>query len=235
MKNILKTSLAAAAAMALATSAHAAFTQGLTISDGINTITLSGTSGALTYDSSISGAIGGWTIVVTSGTASPPLPGGNVSTPNLDLQITALYTVSGTGSTLTATFFGTGYGPTTGTGHDHLTAHMATGTGGGITFNSYYSALNNGATTTLINASGTLNPDAGGNYLLNDGAGSINGSLYSLTEVVTVSGTVSRGVNAGKYSIDASLNTVPDGGTTLVLLGSALFSLALLRKRFIKA
>ncbi|HEX4265149.1 MAG TPA: VPDSG-CTERM sorting domain-containing protein [Verrucomicrobiae bacterium] len=236
MKQILKTSIAAGAALVLAASANAAaFNQGLTISDGNgHTITLSGTTGALTYDSSVSGGLGDWDIVITSGTAKPPLgSGGSAANPFLDLGILAEYVGAGApGSTLTVTFFGTGYGPTSGHANAQLTGHMVNGAGGAITFNTYYSALNTGATTTGIAASGPLSPSSGGQYSYT-GSGNVNAALYSETEVVTLSGIAGRS-NAGEYSIDASLSTVPDGGTTLVLLGSALSSLAFLRKRFAK-
>jgi hypothetical protein len=227
--------MAAGAALVLAASANAAaFNQGLTVSDGNgHTITLSGTTGALTYDSSVSGGLGDWDIVITSGTAKPPLgSGGSAANPFLDLGILAEYVGTGApGSTLTVTFFGTGYGPTSGHAQAQLTGHMVNGAGGTVSFNTYYSALNAGATTTGIAASGPLSP-SGGQYSFT-GSGGVNAALYSETEVVTLNGRAG-GSNAGEYSIDASLSTVPDGGTTLVLLGSALSSLALLRKRFAK-
>ena len=50
---------------------------------------------------------------------------------------------------------------------------------------------------------------------------------YTLGEEVIINGAASGSV----YSLDASINTVPDGGMTLVFLGSALSALALLKRK----
>jgi hypothetical protein len=52
-------------------------------------------------------------------------------------------------------------------------------------------------------------------------------SPYSLTEVLTING----GASGGSYSLDGSLTTVPDGGTTAMLLGAALSVLGLIRRK----
>ncbi|HWD90879.1 MAG TPA: VPDSG-CTERM sorting domain-containing protein [Verrucomicrobiae bacterium] len=235
MKQILKTTMAAAAAMALAASANAAaFNQGLTITDSNgHTVTLSSTSGAITQN----GAVGDWTFLIATGTANPPFGANSATFPTLDIDISnAQYLgAGGAGSTLTVTFFGTGYGPTSGHAISQVTGGANTA-GGTVTFSTYYSSLNAGATTTLISASGPIAPNGLGNYnYVGNGAITAPG-LYSETAVFTLTGTTASGARAGAYlSLDGSLTTVPDGGTTLVLLGSALSSLALLRKRFAKA
>jgi hypothetical protein len=79
----------------------------------------------------------------------------------------------------------------------------------------------------MLTTSGPLSPVAG-LYAGSQGA-AINASFYSLDEVVTIAG----GRVGGSYSLDASLNTtaVPDGGTTVMLLGAALSGLAFLRRK----
>jgi hypothetical protein len=52
--------------------------------------------------------------------------------------------------------------------------------------------------------------------------------LYSLTLEDTISG---RDVNIS--SLDTSLSTVPDGGTTAMLLGAGLSGLALLKRKLV--
>jgi hypothetical protein len=59
------------------------------------------------------------------------------------------------------------------------------------------------------------------------------GNPYTLGEEITLTG------NQGSYySIDASIQTtngsVPDGGMTLIFLGSAMCGLALLKKKLVK-
>jgi hypothetical protein len=83
---------------------------------------------------------------------------------------------------------------------------------------------NPGATLTT---SGPLSAVAGF-YAGSQGA-ALNASFYSLDEVVTIAG----GTVGGSYSLDASLHTtaVPDGGTTVMLLGAALSGLAFLRRK----
>jgi hypothetical protein len=50
---------------------------------------------------------------------------------------------------------------------------------------------------------------------------------YSLEQYISIAGQTA----VGSYSLDASLNTTPDGGTTVMLLGAALSGLALLRRK----
>jgi hypothetical protein len=54
----------------------------------------------------------------------------------------------------------------------------------------------------------------------------INNSAFGLTELLTITS-----VPGGSYSLDASLNGIPDGGTTVMLLGAALSGLAILRRK----
>ena len=235
MKQTFKLLAAVAAVAGLAGSAQAIPT--LLISDGVNSITVTDVSGIIHYSSSASGsgwnAADKWNLVITTGIASPPAPfGGTVTFPSLDLSIQAS-SVGGAG-VLSISVFNTGYGPTSGSAKAQLTGNLLSGTAGGINLNTFYSTANDGATTGVnahsITTSGTITPGVGGVYSYT-GSGSLTaGAPYSLTEVVTIDGR-----SAASYSLDGSTHTVPDGGTTLVLLGSALSSLALLRKRFVKA
>ena len=61
------------------------------------------------------------------------------------------------------------------------------------------------------------------------GSGPVSLTSYGLVLDFTFSGS---GVAPGSsYSLDGSLSSVPDGGMTLMLLGSALSGLALLKKK----
>jgi hypothetical protein len=151
----------------------------------------------------------------------------------MDLSITATYIGNGTGGNpLTISWGADGFGPTTGNVVATLTGHVVSGTGNPVGFKTIASGSSALPTlaapaipgTTLTSASVA---NAGGFYTYSAAGGPLNLSSYSLDEVVTLTG------NAGGsgYSIDASLVVVPDGGMTLVLLGSALSGLALIKRK----
>jgi len=114
-----------------------------------------------------------------------------------------------------------------------MTGQLVTGTDPGVDFNTYFNTANAVSSTaiplpagsTLLTASGNLpGPDYANNQM---SAPFTLASPYSLIEVVTISG----GPVGGQYSLDASLVTVPDGGTTAMLLGTALSVLGLIRRK----
>lgn len=233
MNKYIKSLIVVSAVVALATTAQATPTQGLIISDGAHTTTLfSSSSGFVNGNASFDN----WTVVVSTGLSYPPLTGaGSAELPVMDLNVQATSTGGTLAQNLTVTFFGTDFGPTS-SGHVNsaLTGHTYTGTGDKVTFSVYSDPSNLGAAAHLITASGDITPTIAlppftGAYGYAGSGGPLDGTLYSLTEVMTIAGG-----NAASYSLDGSLTSVPDGGTTLVLLGSALSSLALLRKRFAK-
>jgi hypothetical protein len=236
MKNLFKYSMVAAATMTLAGSVYAIPTVVITDGSG-GTISAIGTSasGVVTVTTSD----GFWSVVVATGISSPPALGqGTPSNPTMDLSITATYigpNLSGTGNPLTISFGSDGFGPSSGNIVAELTGHMISGTGNAIGFKTIDASGSVLPTTGSPAISGTTLTTA--NVLLGSGpnntyfseltGGPINLANYSIDEVVTLTGNP----GGSAYSIDASLEVVPDGGMTLVLLGSALSGLALIKRK----
>lgn len=231
MKNFLKYSMVAVATMALAVSVHAVSTQTLVISDG---------SGILAEASSSSGVVvlatndSQWSVVVSTGTSYPPALGqGTASSPVMDLSITATYIGTGSGNPLEISFGSDGFGPSFGGVIATLTGHVVSGVGSSVLYSNFVASgsvlPNTGHPViagTLLEGSSIAN--IGGNYASTVAGGPLNQVGYSLDQVVDLTGST----NGSSYSIDASLvTTVPDGGMTLVLLGSALSGLALIKRK----
>ena len=228
----IKAVLGTLAVMALAGSAMAVQNQVIWVSDNGTALVGSpsaSTSGAITF----SGSDAFWTVVISTGTAYPPLSGqGSLSSPVTDLSITATE-IGDSAAThaLTITFGADGYGPTAGAFAAILSGHVVSGTGQTVTYNSYYtgSPLNPASMTppagTLLTASGPVAPATYNSTV--SSAGVSLAAPYALEEVVTI-GSSPQGAS---YSLDASLRTVPDGGTTAMLLGGALSVLGLIRRK----
>jgi len=229
----IKAVLGTLAVMALAGSAMAVQNQVIWVSDNGTALVGSpsaSTSGAITF----SGSDAFWTVVISTGTAYPPLVGpGTLSSPVMDLSITA--TEIGDSSAthaLTITFGADGFGPTAGAFAAILSGHVVSGAGGQtVTYNSYYtgSPLNPASVTppagTLLTASGPVAPSVYNSTV--SSAGVSLAAPYALEEVVTIGSSP----DGASYSLDASLRTVPDGGTTAMLLGGALSVLGLIRRK----
>jgi hypothetical protein len=229
MKKLLKCSISAGAVVALAGSVHAIPT--LVVEDGnaaFNTIQTSA-SGVVTITTSDAN----WSVVVATGTSSPPIPGGNPATPVMDILISALYTGSGSGNPLIISFANDGFGPTSGSFIGELTGQVVSGgfanvgwtidDGAGSHLPTIANPIAAGLNTTSTSLSGPV-------YANSLTAGPVAfGSSYTLGEEITLTGN-----HGSFYNIDASLQTtsqsVPDGGTTLILLASALSGLGFLKK-----
>jgi hypothetical protein len=136
------------------------------------------------------------------------------SSPVLDLNIGEAF--AGIGASTLQVFYSDGtFGPTTGggyilatTGPDVVIGHSSVST------SAYEAASAFGETTSL----GTT-ADPGSL------TGSLTGNSYYLTLADTITGTV--------FSVDTSLTSVPDGGTTAMLLGAGLSGLALLKRKLV--
>lgn len=229
MKDYIKYSIVAGAVVRFAGSVYAIPT--LVVEDGngaFNTIQTSA-SGVVTISASDSD----WSVVVASGTSTPPIPGGNPASPVLDLIIQATYIGHGGGDPLIISFANDGFGPTTGSFIGDLTGQVVAGgfanvgwtidDGAGSHLPTIASPVPLGLSTTSTSSSGPVY-----NSILATGPVAL-GSPYTLGEEITLDG-ISGG---SSYSIDASIetrNNVPDGGMTLILLGSAMSGLALLKK-----
>jgi hypothetical protein len=125
------------------------------------------------------------------------------------------------GGTLIIKWSDDGFGPTVG----NAFASIGGTSGGTVKYDTYADAGNAifGTTTPLTTQSfgaGSFSGDAGGPDL------AAQGSPYSLTQVITITHT-----GKATTSLNAVL-TVPDGGMTLMLLGSGLTALSLLRRKF---
>jgi len=232
MRNIFKPIIAASATLALAGSVQA-----------IPTIVITDGNGTQVIQASASGVVtavltdGNWQVVVATGISTPPGPGtGTATAPSMDVSISAVYLGNGTtGNNLNIYFGGDGFGPTAGSFLAQLSGHVASGTGLPVGFSTY--DITGSAVPTLLNpipagantlTSTTVNL-VGGVYSSLITGGPVNLSSYSLEEYVTLTGAA----GGTTYSIDASMTTVPDGGMTLVFLGSALSGLALLKRKLV--
>lgn len=194
----------------------------LRIFDGTTTITItdnaagdsSGVAGRVVWD----GTIGNWTLNTHVGTGYPVL--GSLSNPVLDLSFNAVS--NGAGGTLTISFSVDGFGPTSGS----ATA-MIGGTAGGTVMYRTGGGTNN----TLFNMSNILTTQGPFTSAFSGSAtgGAINNvGPYSLTQQIQITHT-GAGISTGN-----SLLTVPDSGTSVLLLGTGLMGLACmarLRKR----
>ncbi len=236
MKNLFKHSIVAVATMALAGSVYAIPTLVVSDGSGISSISTSA-SGAVTINTSDSQ----WSVVIATGTSYPPALGqGTASAPVMDLSITATYIGNGVlGNPLTISFGADAFGPTAGNVIATLTGHVVSGTGNSVGYSTIAasgSVLPTVGTPVIAGTvlTSTTIPNSGGNYTSGLVGGPINLSSYSLDQVITLTGNLFLGPGTGtgsSYSIDASLATVPDGGMTLVLLGSALSGLALIKRK----
>lgn len=220
MKINLKCLLAIGATSALIGSAYA--TPTLTISDGVNTVSVTDNSagdansaaGQVTWI----GGLDNWTLNVDTGTTYPAI--GTLVFPALDLSFNAVS--NGVGGTLWISFSESGFGPSSGV------TNVATGGtvmgAGSVTFNTY--GGNSNALFDTTNWLSSVGPFAGPAFSDSILGGTINSAgPYSLTEVIKIT-------SAGASAItgDASLS-VPDAGTTVMLLGAGLMALGLVGSR----
>jgi hypothetical protein len=167
-----------------------------TITDGTTTvgpITFSGlaTPTFVTFDSQ-------WGAISLTIQSKPAL--GSALSPGISLGAT----VSSTGSTpLTITVSDDSFGPiSAGTFTAMLDGHTLGGTGGIVTYNTYYDAGNVlGGTSGALTASGPLSPP----YASTINSSAITATAYSLTLVLTIPG------GGANYSLNASL--AGKGGT----------------------
>jgi hypothetical protein len=154
----------------------------------------------------------------------------------MDVSITATSANGSQNNPLNIYFAGDGFGPTSAAWLARMTGQLVAGTGANVGLNTYYNSGNAvsslGASlpagSTLLTASGNIPEPNYANTQM--GAPVTLASPYSLIELVTING----GSLGGQYSLDASLvttATVPDGGTTAMLLGAALSVLGLIRRK----
>jgi len=208
MKNILKTILAVAALIS-AGSVYAVPT--LTISDGTTTITvmdnMAGDSNPLPGVVTWIGAIGIWNINIDSGFTKPAV--GGVTNPHMDLAFSANSIAAGT---LTLFFSDSGFNAS-GTGVDTI---------GGT--------QDNGTVTDCIQKNGmnvlVIGPLKGSPF-----SGTAMGNITLVPTDVLALGVYIHHTAAGLTTGDKDY-VVPDGGSTVALLGVALAGIEGVRRMF---
>jgi hypothetical protein len=171
---------------------------------------------------------GAWSVVITTSETKPAL--GSATAPAMDLNVQA--TSLGLASrNLHVSWSDDAFGPFNSSLVAKLTGHVVSGTGAGVQYQTFYQAgagvWNTAAAPswTLSTDSGVLPPPTYASTL----NGAINQASFGLTEYVTIASSP-----GGSYSLDASIGGlpgVPDGGTTVMLLGAALSGLACLRRK----
>jgi hypothetical protein len=205
MKNKL-TTMAGVAAALIGFSATVQAVPTLTLSDNIgDSVSVNATGGVASYN----GAVGEWTVNVSTGIAN-----GTTTFPVIDLNSVDQFS-SGLGNILTITFTDDNLGPLAST---YLDAVGGTENGTADVFG----VMVNGVllSSSIQSFSGT--PFSG------TASGAISGS-FPTTLTIGAQLTASAG---GQTSFDDHL-TVPDGGATVMMLGAALSAIGLLRKKMI--
>ena len=215
-KNKLPSVIAAVGAFALFAANTANAIPTLKLSDGITTVTvgdgqigvvsdLSAQTGAVTFI----GAVGSWIVNVSTGISDPIL--GSPTNPHMDLNSVNVNVSGGSGTDFAMEALIGG------------TLNLASGSL--LTYNTYASATNSLFAETHLLTSQTFNPGA----FSGTDAGSFPvtpfPAPYSLTQKVVIT----HGA-AGSTSFNAALQ-VPDGGTTVALLGFVLLGVEGLRRK----
>ena len=173
---------------------------------------------------------GAWSVVITTSETKPGI--GSATAPAMDLNVQATsLAAAGLGRDLHVSWSDDAYGPFNSSLVAKLTGHVVSGTGAGVQYKTFYQA-GAGVWNTAAAPSWTLSTDSGvlpPPTYMDARNGAINQASFGLTEYLTI--TSSPG---GSYSLDASIGGlpgVPDGGTTVMLLGAALSGLACLRRK----
>jgi len=189
------------------------------ISDGVNSVVVTdngaGDSNSAAGQVTWIGSLGNWTLNVDTATTFPAL--GTLASPVLDLGFNAIS--NGAGGSLLIEFSADGFGPTTGTTYTATGGTvMGAGTVGFSTFG--------GNSNTLFDSTNGLSsvgPFAGPAF-----SNSLIGSMlseqgpYSLTEAVRIN---SAGASSITGDASYSVASVPDSGTSVMLLGVGLLAL----------
>ena len=216
MKNNMKFGLSAVAALALAANAHAFSSQDAiqySYNGGAFVTAATDTDGDGLISTTIT--VGGFTLNVISSQTYPFI--GNQASPNMDLQIQGKGQVAG--ETLVIQFSTMNFTPIP-AGHyvtdlglsddPAVTAKETTTIGGNTLFSSGVNGATIGGTATGGFSDSIGAPVAG------------QSNPYSITTSVEIDVHANAVNNNGAVSVRDHIRTVPDGGNTLMLLGSAL-------------
>jgi protocatechuate 3,4-dioxygenase beta subunit len=155
---------------------------------------ITGANGIITY--SVNPFGDNWGAVVATARTKPTL--GGATSPNMELDITAVCTAAG--PDLVISFSDTDFGPVTGQFAALITGHTIGAGGAPVTFRTFYNPANILlAVTNPLTASGPLTSPIL-DLQLGDG---ITANPFSLTEVVIISGAA-----PGIYSLNANLQSI---------------------------
>ena len=197
----------------------------LTIWDANVTTTVAAVSGIASY---LNTAFDGqWSVVISTGETKPAL--GSALNPAMDLNVQATSLgAAAPANNLHVSWSDNAFGPFNADIQAQLSGHVVSGTGATVQYDTYYSAANGLSTGgalagSVYTTSGLL---AAPTYANAQNGVNINNSAFGLTELLTITSAP-----GGSYSLDASLQGIPDGGTTVMLLGAALSGLAILRRK----
>lgn len=206
-----------AAVMGFAQIAHAVPT--LKIFDGTTTILIvdngvgdaSGTTGRIVWD----GTIGNWTLNTDVGTTFPVI--GTLQKPSLDLSFNAVS--NSAGGTLVISFSADGFGPT----NNAVNASIG-GTTQGVVSTASFGGTDNTlfSTVTPLTAQGPFTLAFSGSP---NSAPIVSQGPFAITEQVTIT-HAGAGITTG----NALLTTVPDSGTSVLLLGLGLTGIAFIAR-----
>ena len=220
MKTFFKYIVLAAAITAFAGMARAtptlmlwtADTGFLTINDNGVGDTANTVNGAISF----TGSLGHFTFNVVAAVSYPVT--GTLESPVLDISF--LTVSDATGGMLKILFSDNGFGPTAGV---NATADLSGTTPGSVSYKAF-----GGATNTQFDASHLLcaGPFTGSFAADIVGAAINNGGPYSLTSVITITQS-----GAGKVSSGDIMLSVPDGGTTALLVGLGLLVMSAFARR----
>ena len=211
--------------------ANAALMAELTLQSGADTLTITDTDGdgLITFNSLIDGPFGEWNLTIV-GAYTKPFPGqGNPALPIMHLSVQA-NTAQNAEQNLTVSFSDGGFTPVI----DPQRSYRAD-IGGTLATEAVVDSYNTYADSDNMLPADALTlmemgPYTGTGFMgfFGDVAYTTehpDDAPYSLTQIVSLTHT-----KAGTTSFDAVL-TVPDGGSTLMLLGSALALLGFMRSR----
>jgi hypothetical protein len=200
----------ATATLVVAPLAHA--TAELELISGASTVTVTtGVAGVYNYN----GSVGSWNVNISTGT----LLGNYMDLNSVD------QTTAGTSTPLEILWSTSFAGPISGTFNAGVGGTLTSGMT--VAFSSYYSSTLLGTTTQLTpTLTFTSTPYSGTT------SGSISGTSTYVTEVAMLSGATAANSEAS-FDFDVSTN-VPDGGTTLVLLGGAMAGMTFIRSKINK-
>jgi len=202
---IITTGFAAAAILLAVQTSNAIPTVTLADNNG-NSTTVTDASGVVNF----SGAVGNWLINAGAGIGAPPAPGGSATSPKLDLGSFDFFgTGYPTGNVLTITFTDDNLGPISG-----LFSHFLTGSGTSISA-VFKLLVNNVVVDTLTGLNGTNH--------VNIVAGS--GTTIGLQAILTAT------ANGAHTSLDNGLESVPDSGATIAMLGFGLVGVAFFARK----